>query len=140
MRFVCQRFATCRKSLRNVRSKFARPQQRNYTVCCLREPMELARRIFRFLSAGKTRRVDRGGDNGDSLANNIEIWHGLVLCVGSCQMRGRLRLLTPTWDLNSKEQRQTVVQSRPREILIFTRIGSLFFTESPHSSRLARCY
>lgn len=64
MRFVGQSASACRKSLRNVRSKFARQQLRRYAVCCLREPMELARRIFRFLTGGKTRLVDVGGDCG----------------------------------------------------------------------------
>lgn len=64
MRFVGQSVSACRKSLRNVRSKFARLQQRRYAVCCLREPTELARRIFRFLSGGKTRLVEVGGDCG----------------------------------------------------------------------------
>lgn len=64
MPFVGQSVSACRKSLRNVRSKLARLQQRRYAVCCLREPMELARRIFRFLSGGKTRLVEVGGDCG----------------------------------------------------------------------------
>lgn len=84
MRFVCQRFATCRKSLRNVRSRFARLQQRRYTVCCLREPTELARRIFLFLSTGKTRRVD--GEETTATAWPITlIWAGHVCRVFSNQ-------------------------------------------------------